>query len=92
MNNKASEIGILTAVAERLANRRLPKLLAMKKKVDEGVPLGDNELDFLKKTVKDSHQIMGLVDRHPEYQELATKVIELYKGIVDKALKIEKGT
>jgi hypothetical protein len=92
MNNKASEIGILTAVAERLANRRLPKLLAMKKKVDEGVPLGDNELDFLKKTVKDSHQIMGLVDRHPEYQELATKVIELYKEIVDKALKIEKGT
>ena len=91
MKNEASEIGVLTAVAERLANRRVPKLIAMKDKVDHGIPLADNELAFLKKTVKDSNQIIGLVDKHPEYQEIAIKAIELYKEIVDKALQLEKG-
>jgi hypothetical protein len=91
MNSKESEIGILTAVVERLENRRLPKLMAMKKKVDNGIPLEDDELHFLKKTVKDSNKIMDLVDKYPEYQEIATKAIEIYKEIAHKALQIEKG-
>lgn len=90
MNKEAAEIGVLTAIVERLSSHRLPKLLAMKEKLDKGNPLNDQELDFLKKTVSDSGQVMSMIDKHPQYQELATKVITLYKEIVDKALEVEK--
>lgn len=90
MKKEASEIGVLTAIVERLSGHRLPKLLAMKEKVDKGNPLNDKELDFLKKTVSDSGQVMNMIDKHPQYQELATKVMTLYKEIIDKALEVEK--
>jgi hypothetical protein len=90
MNKEAAEIGVLTAIVERLSGHRLPKLLAMKEKVDKGNPLNDKELDFLKKTVSDSGQVMNMIDKHPQYQELATKVMTLYKEIIDKALEVEK--
>ena len=50
----------------------------------------DLELDFLKKTVADSGQVMAMVDKHPQYQELASRVVALYKEIADKALELEK--
>ena len=90
MTKEASEIGVLTAIVERLSGHRLPKLLAMKEKVDKGNPLNDKELDFLKKTVSDSGQVMNMIDKHSQYQELATKVMTLYKEIIEKALEVEK--
>jgi hypothetical protein len=45
----------------------------------------------LKKTVADSGQVMTMVDKHPQYQELASRVVMLYKEIVDKTLEVEKG-
>jgi len=63
----------------------------VKDKLVQGNPLNDDELDFLKKTVADSGQVMTMVDKHPQYQELASRVVMLYKEIVDKALEVEKG-
>jgi len=37
--NKTSEFGVLTALAERLSNRRLPKLMAMKEIADEALEI-----------------------------------------------------
>lgn len=90
MKKSTSEIGVITAIVERLENQRLPKLFAMKQKLDEGKPLDDTELDFLEKTMVNGREVMAMIDKHPEYQELATKVMALYKEIIDKALQLEK--
>ena len=47
MKKSTSEIGVITAIVERLENQRLPKLFAMKQKLDEGNPLDDAELGRL---------------------------------------------
>ena len=91
MNQSSSETGVLTVMVERLKSQRLPRLLAIKQKVDEGVALNDSELDFLEKAVTDGRSVMTLIDKHPEYQELATKVLALYKEIIEKALQLEQG-
>ncbi len=33
-----------------------------------------------------------LIDRHPEYQDLYTRAVRLYKEITDKALENAKGS
>ena len=47
MNNTDSETGVITVLVERLQSQRLPKLFAMKQKVENGAPLDDSDLDFL---------------------------------------------
>lgn len=90
MNNSASDAGLIEVLLERLEKQRLPRLLAINEKVDTGKPLDDMDLEFLESSIMDARKAIPLIDRNPEYQHLATQVIELYKNITDKALQIEK--
>lgn len=91
MNDSTLDTGLIEVLLERLEKQRLPRLLALKKKVDEGSSLDDLDLDFLENSITDARKVIPIIDRHPEYQSLATKVMELYKDISEKALQIEKG-
>jgi len=82
-----NDLGIIEVVLERMEKQRLPRLFAMKQKVDKGESLDDYELDFLELTIADARKLFPLIDRHPEYQPLAAQVMELYKDISDKALQ-----
>jgi hypothetical protein len=75
---------------ERLDKERLPRALALKEKVDRGETLSDYDFRFLKDVFGDANKIKPLLDRHPEYQDLATRVIHLYNEITKKALENEE--
>ena len=92
MNGSTKDTGIIIVLIDRLKKHRLPRLLSLKEKIDGGEPLDDLELDFLEKAMADARKVMPLIERHPEYQTLSVKVVELYKEITDKALKIEKSS
>ena len=91
MSDSTMDTGLIEVLLERLEKQRLPRLLALKKKVDEGSSLDDLDLGFLEKSIADARKVIPIIDRHPEYQSLATQVMELYKDISGKALQIEKG-
>jgi predicted nucleotidyltransferase len=82
--------GILVALAERMVKERLPQALSLKDKVDRGEQLEDRDIDFLERVLKDARQVATLVDRHPEYQDIAGRLVGLYKEITDKALQNEQ--
>ena len=84
------ETGILAVLLERLEKQRLPRILSLKEKVDGGTPLDDQDLDFLEKVMKDANKAIPFIDKHPEYQLLATKLMALYNEITEKALELEK--
>ena len=71
---------------------RLQKLLAMKQKVENGATLVDSDLDFLQKAMSDGRHVMTLLDKRTEYLELETKVLEIYKEIIEKDVQIVKGS
>jgi len=48
-------------------------------------------LDFLEMVMSDAKQALSLIDRHPEYQLLASKLVTLYNEITEKGLQLEKG-
>ena len=92
MNDSTTDAGLIGVLLERLEKQRLPRLLALKEKVDGGESLDDVGLDFLESSIADARKVIPIIDRHPEYQSLATKVMELYKDISEKALQIEKSS
>ena len=81
------ELGVITAVLERLEKQRLPQTLAIKDKVDRGEALEDFDIDFLKEVLSDAQSNMPYVQTHPEYQQLAAQLAHLYHEITEKALE-----
>jgi hypothetical protein len=90
MSETPQDTGLATVLLERLEKQRLPLALEMKDKVDRGERLEDFELRHLQEMLSDANQVKALVERHPEYQDLAARVLLLYKHITEKALANEK--
>lgn len=90
MTNSSKDDGTIAVVMERLDKYRLPRTLDLKEKVDRGELLSDIEIEFLKRVFADANTMIPIVDRHPEYQDLAARVIDLYYEITNKALENEK--
>ena len=90
MSETTSDEGVIAVLIERLEKQRLPRLLALEEKVNNGEPLDSFNIEYLENAIADARKAFPLLERHPEYQSLASKVIGLYKEITDKALEIEK--
>ncbi len=84
------EAGIIQALAERLEKQRLPMALELKEKVDQGGLLNEADIAFLEEVFAGSAQLKPMLDTHPEWQELAARMIGLYGEITAKALENEQ--
>ena len=90
MNESIKDTGVIMALLQRLEQQRLPTILAIKKRVDQGERLEDHDIDFLKQMLADANKVKPMIDKHPEYQDLAVQLISLYNEITTKALENEK--
>ena len=90
MADPSDDTGLIMALAKRLETQRLPHALALRKKVDGGETLNDHDLAFLKEVNEDIQKVRPLVDRHPEWQGIATKMLQLYTEITARALENEQ--
>ena len=90
MEEHSEDAGVIQVLLERLEKQRIPRLLAMKERVDKGEPLPQLDIEFLSQVFEDAGKIEPLLARNPEWQPLAARVVSLYKEITDKALENEK--
>ncbi len=89
MSEVSKDSGVLTVLAQRLVEQRLPKLLLLKERLDQGEVLTDYDLRFLEEALSDAQENMALVERNRDVQDIAARVIHLYKEIMDKAVQNE---
>ena len=82
--------GTIQALLLRFNTQRLPRAEAMKEKVDAGELLNDSELRLIRAVHNDAIQIRGLLERHPEYKELAAGALEMWNQIREKDAKNRK--
>ena len=90
MKTPSQDRGVIQALLDRLNNQRLPRLLALKEKVDAGEALADEDLDFLHQVFEEADRVKPIIDRHPQYQDLVARVVHLYADITAQALENEK--
>ena len=90
MVDESKDAGLIQVLATRLEQQRLPMALDLKERVDRGELLNDFDIQFLEDVFRDAQQGRSLLERHPEWHELAAKLMHLYKEITDKALENEK--
>ena len=83
------EQGVIVAVLERMRTQRLPRALEIKEKVEAGEVLSDYDLAFLNEVFADVNTYQYLLDRHPELNTIAARVISLYHEITKRALENE---
>ena len=89
MTESTNDAALIQVLAERLEKRRLPIALELKEKVDRGEVLNDLDIGFLEKVLCDVGKIKPLLDRHPEWHDLAGRMASLYNDITTKALENE---
>lgn len=85
------DLGVMTAVLERLETQRIPRALDLKTKVGNGETLAELDIQFLEEVFADARELMPLIERHPEAEPLAAKMLHLYHEITARALKNEEG-
>jgi hypothetical protein len=92
MSNQAQETkdaGVLAVIVARMEQQRLPRAIDLKAKVEQGGVLDDLDIEFLEQVFADSNELKPLLERHPEYQDLAARMMALYREITTKALENE---
>ena len=90
MDQKDKDKGVILVLLERFNKQRLPRALALKKKVDSGELLNDYDYKYIKEVQEDSKQAGALLERNPEYKDLAAKSIDLWNEIVQKDFENQK--
>jgi hypothetical protein len=84
------EDAVVQALLHRLRSQRLPRALALKHKVDNGMCLNEYDIQFLKTVFSGVSQIQPLMDKRPNYQRLIAQMAHLYQLITTKALENER--
>lgn len=90
MSDVSKDAGVIAVLAKRMVEERLPKALAMKERIDKGGVLNDLDLAFLEQIVNDAGQLRPLMEKDPRVKEIAGQMLQLYRGITEKALENEK--
>ena len=72
---------------ERFIKYRMRYLLKMESEVNNGVCLGDGEIELLSRIVERAQHFDHFVYEFPEYKELVAKVVNLISEITDKAVE-----
>jgi len=90
MKQSEKDAGTIAALMLRFKEYRLPRAKRLLKKVNGGEILSDEDIRFLERVYADGRNTQPLVKRHPEYNELVTRAIDLYTEIINKGLENEK--
>jgi hypothetical protein len=92
MNTPDKDLGIVSVLLKRFEEERLPGIMSIKKKVEAGETLDDGEIEFLRRFFEQARAngLWRLLERHPEYQDLAGSVFSTCRRIVEQDLENEK--
>lgn len=91
MEKDIKDKAMFEILIERFEKHRLPRLLDIQKKVEQGETLSDIHMDFLEQVFKDARQNKRYLQTgDDELKVLMMKVLALYKEITEKALDNEQ--
>jgi len=85
MDLQEKDQGVIAVLLKHFENDLYPRAQKLKEKVDSGVILNEQDLAYLDKVLSDAHQVMSIIDRHPEYASLVKNFLLIYEEIMSKS-------
>ena len=85
------EKGTAQVLLQRLVDQRLPRLLEMKTRVDDGEALTDYDVEYLEHALRDAQHNEQYATHFPEYAGLVASIAKLYEHITSRALENQRG-
>lgn len=85
MDLEQKDQGVIAVLLKRFENERYPKIKQLKAKVDTGAVLDQKDLTYLEQVLMDTHQVIAIITRHPEYGSLAKESLLMYEEIMSKS-------
>ncbi|RDE19448.1 hypothetical protein DV711_11175 [Motiliproteus coralliicola] len=80
----------LSTLIRRFNQERLPRIQAMQVRVHQGELLGEIELQYLERVIRDLRRNQAKALGNPRFEALLSKVVALYVDVTDKALENER--
>ena len=90
MDLEERDEGVIAVMVKRFEDITYPRIEEMREKVNGGDVLGPRDIAFLDKTFTDGHQMLAVLQRHPEYAALAKGVLLMYEEIMTKSQENSK--
>lgn len=90
MNGLSRDDGIITVMLQRLKRQRLPHVFVLHEKVLSGSRLDDYDIRFLDIVYYEAKNCHSFCKYRPEYNDLFSRLVHLYKEIASAALENEK--
>jgi len=85
MDLEQNDKGVIAVLLKRFENERYPRIKQLKEKVDNGAVLDQQDLSYLEQVLMDTHQVIAIITRHPEYGSLAKESLLMYEEIMSKS-------
>jgi DNA-binding XRE family transcriptional regulator len=90
LSKEDAEEGTIAVLLKRAVEKRIPNVLAVRDRLEKGGTLSNLEITHLEEILANSQKMQEMVERHPEFQELAAKMINLYAEITRMAVENEE--
>ncbi len=90
MNKKEEDRATMTVVMQRFNKWRYPAALEIKSRLEKGEKLTDRDMQFLDRVFEAAQDVMPIIERNPEFHELASKITTLVRDITTLALENEQ--
>jgi len=81
--------GVMAMLVERFEGQHLERLLRLRDAMAAGERLTAHHSTYLDRVLREAHLSKRLVDRHPEYHTLYSRIVRLYGDITRRALENE---
>jgi len=79
----------LAALLTRTNDTHYPRARLIKQHLDEGQRLSESDLAFLHRVIDHGDEVLAIIQRNPDYQELAAKSIAFYNELLQQAIDNE---
>ncbi len=90
MDQKEEDRATLITVMDRFNKWRYPQAAEMKSRLEKGETLTERDVQFLHRVFEAAQVVLPILERNPEFHELASKAINLYSEITTLALDNEQ--
>ena len=86
---KQEHLGVMYSLMLEFERHRVPRLLRLKERLDNGIAINDVDFDFLRKQINYACITKHLTVNYPELEEFCLQLGHMYKELCDEALKNE---